>query len=37
VHYRDGRVHQILLSDLWSRHSERIMASLESHGVLFTR
>ena len=37
VHFQDGRVHQIPLSDLWSRHSERIMASLQSHGVLFSR
>lgn len=37
VRYGDGRVHQIPLSDLWSRHSGRIMALLQSHGVVFTR
>ena len=37
VHYRDGRIHQIRLSDLWSRHSVRIMSLLQSYGVVFTR
>ena len=37
IHFQDGRVHQIPLSDLWSLHSERIMALLQSHGVLFSK
>lgn len=37
VHFQDGRLHQIPLSDLWSRHSESIVALLESHGVVFSR
>ncbi len=37
VHYRDGRVHLIQLSDLWVRHSERITTLLQSYGVSFSR
>ena len=37
VHYRDGRVHLIELSDLWVRHSEHIMDSLRDYGVSISR
>jgi hypothetical protein len=37
VHYRDGKVHLIQLSDLWVRHSEHIMTSLQGFGVSFSR
>jgi uncharacterized integral membrane protein len=37
VHYRDGRVHLIQLSDLWNRHSEHIRTSLQGYGVSFSR
>jgi hypothetical protein len=37
IHYSDGRVHQIPLSDLWKLNSARIVDLLRGYGVTFAK
>ena len=36
IHYHDGKVDPIRLSDLWNRHADHIRESLRGRGVAFS-